>query len=261
MIYVHTLCWNFPSVVEKSVQSLYELNDKNDFKHFVICLDFPLETDEIPKNLFDARMNNREAIKKIALKYGSQFYIWANAGVSGNWTTLYCILKADFDFSDNDCLIGADPDEMPQNKGWVKAIGDVLANSEYAICSLMLPEHLKVLNKENTTEFNIAGHRVWEIKGTLNWGLIGISGRFLNRVGKVPQDDRYPLYGNIESACIHEMKQLGMKWCVLPDYISEHTDYEKGSEGHSRLLREWKNHLIFSGKPQISLEEWLRLKV
>jgi len=49
---------------------------------------------------------------------------------------------------------------------------------------------------------------------------------------------------------------------MLPDYIVEHTDYEWGHEGTSKLLRLWKNLIIFKLKEygQISFDEYLERK-
>jgi hypothetical protein len=254
--YVHSLCWNFPSEVEKTVDLLYGLNNKKDFKHVIVDLGFPLSTDELPINIRGSIHKNTIKLKDLASRYGSDYIRLDNEGVSQNWTKVYEY----FNLDDDDILCCADPDEHPKNKDWVKAIGNVMREDDnYAWVSLTMPEHLSILNKSNTIEHTIGGERVWDIKGSINWAQGGFSGYFLNDMGGVPYLKSHPIYGNIESASLEAMKDLGYKWCMLPDYIVEHTDYEKGSEGTSRLLREWKNFIIFNIERfgQITFEDYL----
>jgi hypothetical protein len=130
MNYLHTLCWNLVSEVEKAVKLLYELNDPKDFKHVIVDLGFPLESDEIPLDIKKSKRNNTKRLRELAERYGSMYMKTQNEGVSQNWTQVYNTLG----IKDNDCLICADPDEHPLNEGWVKAIGDVLKSDEkYAL--------------------------------------------------------------------------------------------------------------------------------
>lgn len=258
MNYVFTLCWNLYHEVEQATDSLYRLNNKSDFIHFIVDLGFPIEKDEKPVNIEETILNNSLKLTKLALKYGSNYVRLENKGVSGNWDQMYEILKASYNFSDDDCLICADPDERPKNNGWVKAVGDVLKEPQYAWCSLVMPEHLKVLNPHNTISKPVGKYRVWRVIGNLNWAQGGFSGKFLNECGGVGVLENMPIYGGIEEASIYLMNKLGYTWCMLPDYVVEHTDYEKGTPNASRLLREWKNDIIFNLKEQITFEEWLK---
>lgn len=258
MNYVHTLCWNIVPEIEKSVSSLYVMNGVETFHHILVDLGFPLESDEIPKDIEKAKSNNTYALKAMAEKYGSEYLRIKNVGVSQNWTSVYRHIKKKYGFCDGDTLICADPDERPIEKGWVKALGYVLKDLKYGWACLMMQEHIGVLNKKNTISKKINGYNVLESKVYLNWAQGGFSGTFLNRTGNVPYPKDNPIYGGIESASLELFSEYGMEWCILPEYIVEHTDYEKGSEGSSRLLREWKNHIIFETKKQITFEQWLK---
>lgn len=258
MNYVHTLCWNLYHEIEQATESLYGLNDKSDFIHFIVDLGFPLEKDEKPINVEESIKNNSNRLIDLAFRFGSVYVKLENKGVSGNWDQIYEILKKNYSFSDDDCLICADPDERPKNKNWVKAVGNALKNNDYAWCSLTMPEHLKILNPHNTIQSFENGNRIWRVIGNLNWAQGGFSGRFINECGGVGVLDNMPIYGGIEEASIYLMNKLGYTWCMLPDYIVDHTDYEKGTPNASRLLREWKNDIIFNLSEQITFEEWLR---
>jgi len=224
--------------------------------HVIVDLGFPLSCNDIPLDIKDNKNINSLILQRMSKNFGSEYLEIDNIGVSQNWGQVYDYFKVD----DTDILCCADPDERPKNKNWIRAIGNVLrADPEYAWVSLIMPEHFPILNKENTIEKIVGGERVWEIIGNLNWAQGGFSGKFLNEVGGVPNLDSHPIYGGIEAASIYMMEQLGYKWCMLPDYVVEHTDYEKGSEGSSKILREWKNFIIYNIERygQISLEEYL----
>lgn len=252
MNYVHTLAYNLVSETEKSVKLLYEQNEN--FVHVIVDLGFPLTEDKIPENIQRAKLINSELLRDMANRYGSRYFKTENIGVSQNWTAVYKHLK----LSDYDTLICCDPDERPKNNGWVKAVGDVLKyNSRYAWVSLMMPEHVEELSNVRIDERFPSGHRVFEIEGGLNWAQGGFSGRFLNRCGGVPFIKSHPVYGHIETASIAKMKETEQTWCFLPDYIVEHTDYELGHEGTSKILRDWKNYIVFSGKKQITLDQYI----
>lgn len=257
--YIHTLCWNLPTEVNKAVELLYELNNPNDFVHIIVDLGFPLTEDKVPSNIEHAKNANTKILKSIAKKYNSQYIKFENVGVSQNWSMVYDYFKMD----DTDILCCADPDEHPKNKNWIKAIRNVInGNPDYAWVSLIMPEHFNILNKTNTIEQIINGERTWEIIGNTNWAQGGFSGKFLNQIGGVPFLNSHPIYGNIETASLYLMKELDYKWCMLPDYIVDHTDYEKGSNGSSMILREWKNFIIYNIDKygQVTLEQYLQLK-
>lgn len=255
MNFCHSLSFNLVSETEKAVKSLYELNDKKDFRHIVIDLSFPLEVDEVPIDIKASIKRNSERLMEMANRYGSLYVKMQNKGVSQNWTNVYRSIE----MYDEDSLICVDPDERPMNEGWINAIGNVLrGGNKYAWVSLTMPEHIQILNKSNTIEKNIWGYKVLEVIGNLNWAQGGFSGKFLNETKGIPYLDTHPIYGHLESASMAMMNNLGYTWCMLPDYLVKHTDYEKGSEGSSRLLREWKNDIIFGNKGQITFEEWLK---
>lgn len=259
MNYVHTLSFNLVTETEKAVRLLYELNDKKDFKHVIVDLDFPIEEDEVPKNFSNCKKRNTNRLKKMALEYGSDYVKFENKGVSDNWTQVFDY----FNVTENDILICADPDEHPKDRFWIRAIEKVIkGDPTYGWVSLVMPEHFNVLNKNNTVEKTINKERVWDVLGVINWAQGGFNGKFLKEINGIPGLETHPIYGNIEAASLIVMKHLGYKWCILPDYIVEHTDFEVNSEGSSSLLREWKNFIIYNIDRfgQISFEQYLNYK-
>lgn len=256
--FVHTLCWNLYSETEQAVELLYKLNDKKDFSHLLIDLDFPLQKgDEIPTDIEKAKKENSEKLKALAKKYGSQYIKFKNEGVSQNWSKVCRWLK----IKDDDVLLCCDSDERPQTKDWVKKCADVLrADKTLGVVSLIMPSQFAELNENNSSERVVAGNNIIDVRGETMWSQIGISCRLINKIGGVPFPQQMELYGGLEHAILSQMNKHGYTWAMMKDCINIHSD----QDNEVPLLRAWKNHCIFemaqNGKKQVHLEEFLALK-
>lgn len=250
MNYTFTLAFNLFSEVEKTVESLYSLNDKKDFSHLLVDVGFPVDDNTIPKDFEEIRQWNTFRLKTLAARLGSEYLQIPNIGVSQNWQQVANYLNV----GEGDVLLCSDCDERPQSKDWVKAIGDVMnAEPKLGWVSLMLPEHFKGARKI-ANERMIAGQTVWEIKGHLNWAQGGMSGKLIKEMGGIPYPKDWEIYGGLEGETIKRMDELGYTWAMLPEHLCVH-DLQQGT-----LLRAWKNYLCFekpAGIPQPTFEEYL----
>lgn len=256
---VHTLGYNIPDLIKETTISLRELNEGFDYTHVIADLGYPLVGGRenwtlIPDQTGKVINLNRNAVT--AIDYHSDLVKFKNKGVSGNWTTIAKL----YDVKDGDVLIGADPDERPMDKGWVKAMSEVMqADKDIAICSLMLPELMALegfFENYILAERMLNGHRVWYGKSMCQWALIAISGRFIEKAGGVPAPNVAPIYGWIENACGALMHHYGMTWVMLPDYRVQHI-------ASSPLAQEWKNEMVTEAgmnAGQIDFETWLERK-
>lgn len=237
--YCFTLAYNLVSETEKAVHLLYEQNDKSDFEHIIIDLGFPLEVpDIIPVDIYKSKENNTKALKELSYKYGSTYIKMDNEGVTKNWTKMYQHFKPD----DSDMLIAVDPDERPLHKGWVKRMGEICrADKTISMCSLTITVQADKMNEFLCEKKTIAEGDVYVMNGFLNWALIGISGRFLNKTSGLYPAKGYPIYGFMESELYSNMVKYEMPWCMLPDHQVEHT-YS------SQLLCDWKSHIVWRVK-------------
>lgn len=252
--YVHTLAYNLPSEVEKTTKLIYEQNNPEDFKHIICDLGFPIiKGDEIPGNFSGARQVNTEKLKEICIKYGSTYLKMENIGVSQNWTQIinHCKLK------DDDVIIGADPDERTMDNGWINAMAKVLRSGKIGMVSLMMPEQVKEMPRWSYQNFSIDGVWAIELNGGINWALIGFKGEFLKKMGDMPFPADKPKYGYIEHFVRIELNKYGYRLLFLPNHKVYHTDYPK-DEGSSKLLREWKNFIIFGDIHQRSNPQMMK---
>jgi hypothetical protein len=258
--YCFTLAYNLVTEVEKVTRLLNVQNDCDCFKHIIVDLGFPLiKGNEIPDDFEKVKKLNSKALLGIADVYGSQYVKMENIGVSQNWTQVYNYIKP----TDDDILIGCDPDEHPLQNGWVKIMGDVMREGGFGMLSLMMTAHINSMKNIAYHEKFFSDRRVYICpNGSLNWALIGISGKFFNKFKEVPVPAQYPKYGGIEGAMYPLFRSYDFDWGVLADYQVQHTDFELGDSGTSKLLREWKNQIIFNIHQygQLSFEEYLTMK-
>lgn len=258
---VHTLGYNIPTLIEECTESLRSLNEGFEYTHVIADLGYPLQDGRDnweKKHLYynEVKFHNLNSNACTAIENDSDLVRFNNKGVSGNWTTIAKL----YDVKDGDVLIGADPDERPMDKGWVKAMSEVMqADKDIAICSLMLPELMALegfFENYILAERMLNGHRVWYGKSMCQWALIAISGRFIEKAGGVPAPNVAPIYGWIENACGALMHHYGMTWVMLPDYRVQHI-------ASSPLAQEWKNEMVTEAgmnAGQIDFETWLERK-
>lgn len=260
---VHTLGYNIPDLIEEATVSLRELNPGDHYTHVIADLGYPLRHgrenwDKIPpaEFLFRDKEQNLLYNSITANKHNSDLVKFNNHGVSGNWTMIANL----YGVGAGDVLIGADPDERPMDKDWVKAMAEVMkGDPNIAIVSLALPELLALegfFENYFIGERMINGHRVWYGKHACQWALIGISGNFISKAGGVPHPQIAPLYGWIETACLQVMEHLKMDWIMLPDYRVQHI-------ASSPLAQEWKNFIVTEdamNAGQVDFETWLKTK-
>lgn len=251
MIYTYTLAFNLFSETQAAIKRLFEQNDSREFKHFIVDLGFPLIIgDAIPPSIEDAKHINSECLKQLAEETGSTYIQFPNRGVSQNTGQLFRHIKP----KDGDVLVSCEPDEIQNEAGWVKALSNVIeADSNIGYCAPMLVEHEKLLAESPYAKLEtIGGQEIYIMNAGINYGQICYSATFLNRVGGVPYLPQMPIYGGLEAALEHHLRQLDMKWGLLKNYTTTHTNVPA-------LLRQWKNWIVLehSDMPQMHFEEWL----
>lgn len=247
--FVHTLAFNTTDQVALAIHLLHEQNPDASFRHIIADIGFPLvKGDEIPPDIEAAKQINTSSLMHLAREYKSAYLQFANVGVSQNWDRI----RHHVYLENDDVLICADPDERPQNAGWVNAIAAVLRGPErLAWCSLMMKEHLPLLEEKGMKTASINGYRVYIMDDIFSWAQGGFHGRFLNEIGGVPVPDGAGIYGWIEHACHQKIKQYGYRWAILADYFVEHTD-------DTPIYRKWKTHVTSNvSEGQMQFEDWL----
>ncbi len=251
-----TLAYNLPSEVELIVRRMYNQNDRKDFEHFLIDVGFPLQYgDVIPDDIDQTKKLNSLILQSMAEDYGSSYLKIENVGVSQNWTAVCKHLEPD----ETDMIVGVDPDEEPQEDGWIKACGDVLrADPKLAYVAPFLLDHHRNTFEKNPiiSTKEIAGHEVYVTTGNTNFGIMCLSGAFLKVIGGIPIPKDMKIYGGMEVELLRQVILRGYYYGTMKAFTEAHTN-------NVPLYREWKNAIIFNlsryGK-QISFEKWLQME-
>ena len=252
--HVYTLAYNLTTEVERAVKSLYDFNDRT-FDHYIVDLGFPLlKGDEVPDDINEAKELNSDALLEICAKYKSIYIKQPNIGVSQNTGGIYRTIKP----SDDDVLISCEPDEIQNEPNWVLALQRVLsADKTMGYCAPILTDAIPVLrNNRHIQKIVVDGINLYDMKdANINYGQIAYSCRFLNRMGGVPFLETMKIYGGLENALQLHLKQYKMRWGILTDFTTKHTN-------NGKLYREWKDYIIIRNhdKEQITFEEFLELK-
>ncbi len=256
MVKTFSLCYSLVSDIENIVRELYAKNKECEFSHLIIDLGYPLlHGSDIPEDIFSAQAANSIRLQAIADKYGSDYVKLENQGVSQNWTQAMNYLQV----TDEDVLIGVEPDEIPQQDGWLQAMADVLqANNDIVLCSLVAEGQYDWLQatKEVWKHRVVNGHNCAVVNGPTSMGLIGYTGKFLNEIKGVPVPEETSIYGSLEWASYGMVKKFGYAWAFLMDYGIVHTE-------SSSLYRAYKTDVTtgnYKGAKQIKFPEWLEIK-
>lgn len=253
MIKCFTLAYSLCDDIDNVVRKLYEQN-KCEFSHLIIDLGFPLEYGaDIPEDIGVAKQANSIRLQKIADKYGSEYVRMENLGVSQNWTQAMNYLHV----TDEDILVGVEPDEVPQQDGWLQAMADVL-KGDIVLCSLVAEGQYEWLQATKGVWAHriINEHNCAVVHGPTSMGLIGYTGKFLREIQGVPVPKEMGIYGSLEWASYGMVEKLGYKWCFLMDYGITHTE-------NAPLYRAWKSDVVhgdYAGAKQIHFDKWLEIK-
>lgn len=252
-IIVATLSFNLVSETQKACERLYAQNEIN-FRHLICDLGFPLLTgNDIPDDIEEAKKSNAEALKFLAARFGSEYVKFENLGCSCNWNQVVEYIQPE----EEDIFISCESDEIQNEDGWVNAQADVLKGG-LAYCAPRLVEHKELLeNSPHAKLETIGGHEVYIMDGNLNYGNFSFITKFINKIGGIATPSTMEIYGGLEAVLRQQANNFGEKWGLLKNITTTHTDYEKGTPNTSRLLREWKNHIIFGKCGQMQFEKWL----
>src|SRR4030042_1523045 len=156
----------------------------------------------------------------------------------------------------------------------------VIVDCGFPIEEDVIPDNFEIVKKRNTERLRDLcpkyGSTYLKIQNegvSQNWNavkkwlrlqdqdcLIGLNGKFYNHIKEIPVPGYAPIYGYIEDMLLPYFTDY--RWCLLPGHTVIHTDYELGEPGSSRLLREWKNTIIYKRDiyGQISFEQFLIMK-
>lgn len=222
-----TLAYNRPEVVEQSLIRLRQTQDLTDYEYYLIDPGYPIPS----------KRENFLKIVDIAKRYQVEYLKPAtNRGVSGNW--MWAIYELGLGKTENDVIIGMDPDSNPMDNGWCDAIVDVIVKGKekIAYCGLTRtsPPDLATEVDESQRAYtlhNIGGRKVRLYSELISWPMGGFSARFARERGI---HQTRSMYGYLELATVRAMDGTDWDWCMLDNFRDYTVD--RGED----MFRQWK---------------------
>lgn len=174
-----------------------------------------------------------------AMNHGWEYVEIENGGVAQNWAQAIAYKK----LTAGDVLVGIDPDERPQEFGWVPALMDVFNNA---------PECYYVgLNQEGIqggTVKEIGTTKVLDYPHLIAWPIGGFDIGWLNKIGGIQQD--HAVYGYIEHNVSRRASAMGGRFYMLRDFYDLHL------QSTDAKYQEWKSACA-AHKTKLTLDGWL----
>lgn len=159
--------------------------------------------------------------------------------------------------SDDDIIVGYDPDEAPQRDGWLSAMLAAFSDPKIGWLSLMCPAANEVLDKQGCKDFTVDDGGFQVRVRSPNYALINTvcAWRYsiVKKLGRF--DEPHAFYGGLEVAMMPKFWQHGYLVGWLADYYTAnhrhladptYEQYKRRHVGHEEP--------VFPG----SFEEWLK---
>lgn len=151
----------------------------------------------------------------------------------------------------DDVVIAYDPDSFPIQKGWDKAMVDVLKDKSFGWITIMNPRCKRELLEFGYTEEVVNGHRVWVTKKDIVNSTCAWRAEFLIKTQGLHESR--PYYGHLESVMWNKMKAMNLKWGFLVDF--EESDELRDLHDRDYIVYKWCHSHLSSWDGDF--ESWL----
>lgn len=196
-----------------------------------------------PKYPLSEEPKHSARLMEIAENFGFEYVEIENLGVSENWNQA---IKNKF-LSDGDVLVGIDPDERPQQVGWLDSLMEVFNNEPGAYYVGLNQKG----NPSNCTEMKFGNTIALKYSQLIAWPVGGFDCGWLEKIGGASQD--HPVYGYIEHSISRKASALGGNFYILKDFFDIH------QESPDDLLGKWKRECA-AIKTNLTFEGWLNAR-
>jgi hypothetical protein len=159
-----------------------------------------------------------QSLMAVADKFNWQYMkTITNEGVHGNWNKA----MREMNLGDKDVLFTLDPDERPQEPGYLNAMIDVFNHAPEAI-TVQLSQCKVKIEKLGQVERKIGETWVLDYPRLIAWPMGAYSIKWINRIGGFGQHCR--LYGYCEHSTMDRGGMMGAKFYMLRDHTDIHID-------------------------------------
>ena len=234
------LGFNTPEVIEEAMENFEATTSDYEHRRLVKTL-FILS---YPRG--DVAENNRRTVE-IGAKHGWWTTFLENKGVMPNWNT---VIHDYLHLRQGDFLVTFDPDVRMQKAGWISAMLEVMAYDPKI--AFVCAAHESVVNPAIPTERGRrietlpSGLRIGRYRSLIAWSMGMWRGEVLaSRPRDFSAKSNTQHYGYVEHADFDRIRDMGLTWVELPDYVDTHAP-----RWNDPLYAEWKNAC---GRKEMSL--------
>lgn len=242
-VYLITCGFVRAEIFAEKMVHLYEEDTMSiDMKHYFLYQHYPL------KKEFE-----KAGLRKVCEKYN---ITWLDAGKDLGLHGGANYMMQQINPADSDVIIGHDPDDYADTKGWDKAIVDIVTQDpSIAIAYLNNGYNINHTPGCIFQDTVIAGHKVKiPTNRPTMMSISGYTAGWIRQIGGFSQPTTH--YGHIESHFWRKAAQMHKKWAILEEYSVR---YGVGSYSHDQLYTEYKQaQANFTSRE--SFEEWLKKK-
>ncbi len=165
-------------------------------------------------------------------------------GVGGSWNWFI----EELDIPGGEILLGVDPDGRPVQKGWDRAIQDILTHDESCFTAQLNVAGTYALQMARE-EFKIGDTWAIDYKDTTAWTMGAFDVKWLRGIGGFLQG--HPQYGFCEIVMNNRIRPQGGRALIVRDFYDEHLKAE------DQLYTNWKLACA-QQRTQKSFGDWLK---
>lgn len=228
-----TLAYNSPTFVLEGIQHFRGNSDKSEYdRHVLFDPGYPLPDEK----------TNRAIIQEIANQYNLEYVPMVNQGVHQNFQFAMEYMKA----SKGDYFAPVCPDTRGRNKGWVKAISEVLkADKKCFTCQL----NRDIDYRDYGAKTKIVGnHEVLYFPQLVAWSTGMFNCEILNSIGGFKAYNAR--YGYVEHYLADNLLPKGYHWYMIKNY------FDTCAGAPDPLYNQWKQ-LSAAKQTSLDFKDWI----
>jgi hypothetical protein len=233
-VYVHTLAYNKPEFVQMAGENLRVTAGTDRYEYVIFDCGYPLPSEK----------ENSSKLKKIADKLKAGYVKIENEGVAQNWNKAI----EHFNPSDDDIVVGMDPDSRADTLGWLRDMKTAFQKREDAFYIGMNRTGFEEYKRGTLIEGEV---NLLKFNELVAWSMGGFRVKMIKEIGGIGQYNGR--YGYIEHYCYDKLKPMGYDFYLLADH------FDLSLDSPDPQYSEWKQASA-SRNTDLKFNDWLRTR-
>lgn len=223
-LFTVTLAYAPSLILRAGIGQLYRTREMDDW-HLIIDQHWPLDQDNVGHAIRELRIRHKISYIDPGKNLGY------HGGFNAAMQFFGDIMR------DEDAIVCYDPDSWPEQRGWDRAIFDVMrTRPQVATCGIMGPIGHREVRERGYTEYpyDYSGAGYWRPKQAIIASLQAWRVGFIRSICGFHEPN--PFYGGIEAEMWAHLERKGLQWAVLPKF----SDSDRLRQQKDPQYREWQ---------------------